>query len=166
MLAFLTQPQPHLPGWHPRKLTCMKKKKKRKKANLYELSKESPALWTPVSSVNRLLCTSAGFPHGTSGKDTACRCREMWERFNPWVRKVPCRRTWQPTSVFLPGESNRQTEKPGGLQSKGPQKVGHDWSDLACMHARCQLGFWDPWSKVAAPVNQQTSQSCLSEFES
>ena len=24
------------------------------------------------------------------------------------------------------------TEEPGGLQSKGSQRVGHDWSDLAC----------------------------------
>ena len=26
------------------------------------------------------------------------------------------------------------TEKPGGLQSKGLQRVGCDWSDLACTH--------------------------------
>ena len=25
-------------------------------------------------------------------------------RFNPWVRKIPWRRLWQPTAVFLPGE--------------------------------------------------------------
>ena len=25
--------------------------------------------------------------------------------FDPWVGKIPWRRTWQPTSVFLPGES-------------------------------------------------------------
>ena len=25
--------------------------------------------------------------------------------FYPWVRKIPCRREWQPTPVFLPGES-------------------------------------------------------------
>ena len=27
------------------------------------------------------------------------------------------------------------TEEPGGLQSTRSQRVGHDWSDLACMHA-------------------------------
>ena len=32
----------------------------------------------------------------------------------------------QPPPVFLPGESPR-TEKPGGLQSIGLQRVGHDW---------------------------------------
>ena len=26
------------------------------------------------------------------------------------------------------------TEKPGGLQSVGSQTVGHNWSDLACVH--------------------------------
>ena len=27
------------------------------------------------------------------------------------------------------------TEKPGGLLSMGSHRVGHDWSDLACMRA-------------------------------
>ena len=46
--------------------------------------------------------------------------------FNPWVRKIPWRRAWQPTPVFLPGESP-WTEEPGGLQSMGLQRVGHNW---------------------------------------
>ena len=29
-------------------------------------------------------------------------------RFNPWVRKIPWRRAWQPTPVFLPRESHGQ----------------------------------------------------------
>ena len=28
--------------------------------------------------------------------------------FNPWVRKIPWRRAWQPTPVFLPGKSHGQ----------------------------------------------------------
>ena len=28
--------------------------------------------------------------------------------FNPWVRKIPWRRKWQPTPVFLPGEFYEQ----------------------------------------------------------
>ena len=43
------------------------------------------------------------------------------------------RRAWQPTAVFLPGESP-QTEEFGKLQFMGLQKVRHDWSDLAHMH--------------------------------
>ena len=29
-------------------------------------------------------------------------------RFDPWVRKIPWRREWQSTPVFLPGESRGQ----------------------------------------------------------
>ena len=29
-------------------------------------------------------------------------------RFNPWVGKIPWRRAWQPTPVFLPGEFHGQ----------------------------------------------------------
>ena len=47
-----------------------------------------------------------GFPGGTSGKESACRCRRR-ERlgFSPWVGKIPWRTEWQPTPVFLPGKS-------------------------------------------------------------
>ena len=43
-----------------------------------------------------------GFP----GKESACRCRR--HRFDPWVGKIPWRREWQPTPVFLPEESHGQ----------------------------------------------------------
>ena len=29
-------------------------------------------------------------------------------RLNPWVRKIPWRREWHPTPVFLPGEFHGQ----------------------------------------------------------
>ena len=29
-------------------------------------------------------------------------------RFDPWVRKIPWRRKWQPTSIFMPREFHRQ----------------------------------------------------------
>jgi len=47
-----------------------------------------------------------GFLGGTSGREPACqcrRCKRQW--FDPWVRKIPWRKSWQPTPVFLPGES-------------------------------------------------------------
>ena len=34
--------------------------------------------------------------------------QEMRYGFNPWVRKIPWNRKWQPTPVFLPGESHGQ----------------------------------------------------------
>ena len=46
-------------------------------------------------------------------------------KFDPLVGKIPWKRAWQPTPVFLPGESP-WTEEPGRLQSMGSQRVGHD----------------------------------------
>ena len=34
-------------------------------------------------------------------------------RFDPWVRKIPWRRAWQPLLVFLPGESQGQRSLEG-----------------------------------------------------
>ena len=36
--------------------------------------------------------------------------------FDPWLGKIPWRRKWQPTPVFLPGEFHGQRE-PDGVQS-------------------------------------------------
>ena len=62
-------------------------------------------------------------PSWLSGKESTCQYRRCG--FNPWVMKIPWRRKWQPTQVFLPGEFHRQKE-PGGLQSMGLQRVRHD----------------------------------------
>ena len=66
---------------------------------------------------------SLGFSGGSDSKE-CLQCRRPG--FNPWVGKIPWRRPWQPTLVFLPGKSPR-TERPSGLQSMGLQSVGHDW---------------------------------------
>ena len=42
--------------------------------------------------------------------------------FDPWVEKIPLRRKWQPSPVFLPRESI-WTEEPGRLQSMGLQEL-------------------------------------------
>ena len=67
-----------------------------------------------------------------SGKESifdAGDAGELW--FDPWVGKMPWRRVWQPTPVFLPGKSHGQDP----WQSTGSQRVGHDWSDLAAAAA-------------------------------
>ena len=46
-----------------------------------------------------------GFPAGSDSKESACNARD-WPSFDPWVRKIPKRREWPPTPVFLPGDSN------------------------------------------------------------
>ena len=59
-----------------------------------------------------------GFPGGANGKEPTCQRRG----YLLWVRKILWRREWQPTSVFLPGESP-WTEEPGGTEH-------------VCVHAR------------------------------
>ena len=71
---------------------------------------------------------------GTSGKESACQCmRCKRDGFHPWVERMPWRRAWQLTPIFLPGES-LWTEEPGRLQSIGLQRVRHYWTNLECMH--------------------------------
>ena len=44
-----------------------------------------------------------------SGKEPACQCRSHKRpSFNPRIGKIPWSRKWQPTPVFLPGESHGQ----------------------------------------------------------
>ena len=64
-----------------------------------------------------------GFLDGASGKDPACQCRRLKKRgFDSWVRKISWRKTWQPTPVFLPGES------PGQRSLAGYSPKGHkEW---------------------------------------
>ena len=65
-----------------------------------------------------------GFPHGSDGKEFACNAGDVTDVFDPWVGKVPWRRAWQPTPVFLPGESH-------GQKSLASYSLwGHEESDM------------------------------------
>ena len=63
-----------------------------------------------------------GFLGGSDGKESACQCRG--HGFSPWVGKIPWRRKWQPTPIFLPGESHGQ----GNLADCSPW--GHKELDI------------------------------------
>ena len=53
------------------------------------------------------------FPGGTSGKELVSQYRRLNRcGVDPWVKKIPWRRAWPPTPVFLPGEPHGQ--EPGG----------------------------------------------------
>ena len=74
---------------------------------------------------------------------------------------VHWRRKWQPTLVFLPGESQGQRSL-GGLPSMGLHRVGHDWSDLAAGAAaafpgcRVNISQWKKWLKCIFCSGQGT----------
>ena len=59
-------------------------------------------------------------------KNLPTNAGDMRRGFDPWVGKSPWRRAWQPTAWRI-----QWTEKSGGLQSTGSQRVGRDSSYLA-----------------------------------
>ena len=74
-----------------------------------------------------------GFPGGASGKESTYQWRRQKRcGFDPCVRKIPWRRTWQPTPVFLPGESHGQKS----LVGCGPQCHKESDTTEATEHAR------------------------------
>ena len=94
------------------------------------------------------------FSHGSVVKESTCggrSCMRLW--FDSWVGKMSWRRKWQPTPVFLPGESP-WTQEPGRLQS-----ISHFSSaqSLSCVQlfatpwpAACQasLSITNSWSSL------------------
>ena len=69
------------------------------------------------------------FSGGSQGKDGPA----MWETwFNPCVRKIPWKREWLPSLVFLPGESPGQRSlvvySPWGRkESDTTEQLTHIW---------------------------------------
>ena len=53
----------------------------------------------------------AGLPWWLSSKELACQCSR--HRFHPWVRRIPWRRKWLRTIVFLPEKSHGQRSLEG-----------------------------------------------------
>ena len=61
-----------------------------------------------MSGLNDFVFTVLGC---ASGKEAACQSRTP--EFDPWVRKIPWRKKWQPTPVIMPEKSHRQKSLAG-----------------------------------------------------
>ena len=91
-----------------------------------------------------------GLPRWLSSKESTCQCRR--HRFDPWVGKIPWRRKWQPTPVFLPGESH------GQRSLAGCSPWGHKESDMT---ERLTLTFYSHLrSNATFPDRPLGSISC------
>ena len=79
-----------------------------------------------------------GFPGGSAIKDlpaNACQCGR--HRFDPWVGKIPWRRKWLPTPVFLPEKCCRQRS----LMGYSP--LGHKGLDTTWqLHNEEEKNIW------------------------
>ena len=105
-----------------------------------------------------------GFPGGTRGKESFCQCRRHKRcKFNPWVEKIPSRRKWQPTPVFLPGESHGQRS----LEGYSPLDCRESDMTEATQHARTCIGR-RPICKLSIATillnNQETLMICNKAF--
>ena len=76
------------------------------------------------------------FPGGTSSWKLTCQCRRYRRHkrcwFDPWVVKILLRKAWQPTPVFLPGESH------------GPRS----------------LAAYSPWGHKVLDMTEATENTC------
>ena len=63
-------------------------------------------------------------PWWLTSEEPACQCRRG--EFNHWVRKIPWRRKWQPTPVFLPGKSHGKRSLVG--YSPWGRRVEGNWA--------------------------------------
>ena len=80
--------------------------------------------------------------------------------FNTWVRKIPWRREWQPTPVFLPGESHGQRSLVGytlcGCKELDmTERLTHtclpSWSSLVQTSLFCVLGLCHSFKGCVLP---------------
>ena len=78
--------------------------------------------------------TRVCFPGGSDGKKSPLQCRRP--RFYPWVGKIPWRKEWLPTPVFLPGE----------------------------FHGRRCLAAYSPWGHKESDMTKQLSHSLFTMY--
>ena len=71
------------------------------------------------------LTATVNFPGDSVGKNLPAKQETHRKcRFDPWVRKIPWKRKWQPIPVFLPGESHGHRSLTG-YSPWGHKRVRH-----------------------------------------
>ena len=86
------------------------------------------------------------FLGGSVGKESTCHYRRRG--FDPGVGKIPWRRTWQSTPVFLPGESHDQRSLAGYSPWGHKESNMMETTENICMHQ------WDPFFLSLKKKNQ------------
>ena len=76
-----------------------------------------------VHNISPTLYLHWGFPGGSDSKESACNAE--YPGFDSWVGKIPWKKEWQYTLVFLAWRIPWAKE-PDGLQSMELQRVGHE----------------------------------------
>ena len=116
-----------LPGC-PQDKDLVTRGERREGGNVQKLERSRVAVIISLSLFYSLHQYYILFIFGTSGKEPACQCWSFRSRgFNPWVRKIPWRRAWLPTPVFLPGESHGQRNLVGHSHRVAKSRTWLKW---------------------------------------
>ena len=99
---------------------------------------------TQTGAVCQCVC---GLPRRHGGKEPGCQCRRRRRHgFHPWVGRIPWRRAWQPTAVFLPGEPHGQRSL-AGYSPRGCK--GSDTAEAAeHTHEHRSRGAGERWANA------------------
>ena len=90
-----------------------------------ENPRDRGAWWAAVYGVAQSRTRLKRLSSSSSGKEFSCQCRRCG--FDSWSEKVPWRRKWQPTPVFLPGKPHGQRS----LVGYSPWGVTKSWTQLS-----------------------------------
>ena len=122
------------------------------------------------------------FSGGANGKEPACQCRRSKRcGFDSYVGKIPWKRAWQPTPVFLPGESHGRKSlvgcSPRGRKESDTTERLHFHFSLSCIgegngsplqcscleNPRDEGAWWAAISgRAGSGMPEATQQQCLS----
>ena len=73
--------------------------------------------WESRINIHTLSCVKQGLPRWLGGKKSIYQCRRLRRiGFDSWIGKIPWRRKWELTPVFLPGKSYGQRSLEGHIQ--------------------------------------------------
>ena len=96
-----------------------------------------------------------------SGKQSTCRCRRCKRPgFHLWVRKIPWRKKWQPTPIFLSGKPHGERSL-AGYSPWHHKRVGHDLvtkQQQGDRRGQGSLVCCSPWDHKELDTTQQLNK--------
>ena len=96
-------------------------------------SRNSPSHRCPEMLTCLFIFSVQSFQVALVVKNPPANAGDLRHGFDSWVGKIPWRRAWQPTPVFLPGES----------------------------HGQRSLEGYSPWSHKESDTTEVTSHACI-----
>ena len=151
---------------------------------MFQMSWVKQSLWFDENMLMEIVNKLTGIPKWLSSQESACYCRRHRKcGFHPWVRKIPWRRKWQPTPIFLgflgDSDGKESTCNAGDLGSApGMERSSGEGNgnplQYSCLENHMDRGAWQAivlWhckesniTERQSTVQQWYSSACCSVF--